>query len=46
MGQMANHSVESWRVKLAGGLTAVAKNLNDQLQLEETTHNGVERSKD
>lgn len=43
--QMTNHSVERWRSKLAGGLTAVAKNLSEQLQLEDST-GGVPRSTD
>ncbi len=44
--QMTNHSVERWRSKLAGGLTAVAKNLSQQLQLDESTDGGVAQSKD
>lgn len=43
--QMTTHSVERWRSKLAGGLTAVAKNLSQQLQLDDTT-DGVARTKD
>jgi hypothetical protein len=34
--QMTNHSVERWRSKLAGGLTAVAKNLSEQLKLDDS----------
>ena len=43
--EMTNHSVERWRSKLAGGLRAVAKNLSEQLQLDEST-GGVPRNTD
>jgi hypothetical protein len=46
MERMTTHSVERWRSKLAGGLTAIAKNLSDQLQLNHTTDAGVERITD
>ena len=46
MEKMTNHSVERWRSKLAGGLTAVAKNLSEQLQLDDSTDTGVERKTD
>ncbi len=45
MEKMTNHAVERWRTKLAGGLTAVAKNLSEQLQLDDT-NNGVTRTTD
>jgi hypothetical protein len=45
MEQMTNHSVERWRSKLAGGLTAVAKNLSEQLQLDDPSDE-VARSTD
>jgi hypothetical protein len=35
--RMTNYSVERWRSKLAGGLTAVAKNLSEQLQLDDSS---------
>jgi hypothetical protein len=34
MEQLATHSVERWRIKLAGGLNALAKNIGEQFQLE------------
>lgn len=34
MEQLAKLSVERWRLKLAGGLNAVAKSLGEQIQLE------------
>jgi hypothetical protein len=44
MEQMTNHSVERWRSKLASGLTAVAKNLSEQLQLEDSTSAGARKT--
>ena len=43
--KMTNHSVERWRSKLAGGLTAVAKNLSEKLQLDDA-NDGLARSTD
>jgi hypothetical protein len=44
MEQMTNHSVERWRSKLASGLTAVAKNLSEQLQLDDSTSAGAQKT--
>jgi len=44
MEQMTNHSVERWRSKLASGLTAVAKNLSEQLQLDDSTSAGARKT--
>jgi hypothetical protein len=41
MEEMTKHSVERWRSKLAGGLTVVAKNLSEQLQLDDSTDAGA-----
>ncbi len=34
MQELASHCVEGWRIKLAGGLNALAKNIGEQFQLE------------
>ena len=39
MEQMANVAVERWRVKLAGGLNALAKTVGEQFHLEEPSGN-------
>ena len=41
MEKMTNHSVERWRSKLAGSLSTVAKNLSEQLQLDDSSDAGA-----
>jgi hypothetical protein len=35
MDELANHSIERWRLRLAGGLSAVMKNLGEQFQSQD-----------
>ncbi len=44
MQQVASHSVERWRLKLAGGLNALAKGLGEQFDLEESIDVGTRGS--
>ena len=41
MEKMTNHSVERWRSKLAGSLSTVAKDLSEQLQLDDSSDAGA-----
>jgi hypothetical protein len=44
MEQMTTHSVERWRSKLADSLTTVAKNLSEQLQLDDSSDAGARKT--
>jgi hypothetical protein len=44
MEQMTTHSVERWRSKLADSLTTVAKNLSEQLQLDDSSDDGARKT--
>jgi hypothetical protein len=43
MHTTAKLSVERWRLKLAAGLNALAKNLGDQFNVDESSDNKSER---